>query len=431
MSILIKNSTIITQNSKRSIIKGDLYIEDSNIAQISESPISIEADCLIDGRKKIVLPGLINTHTHVPMTILRGYGDDMPLNEWLEERIWPIETKLTNESVKPAALLGMLEMIASGTTTFLDMYFFENAIAEVTQKAGLRGMLGFGLIDFGTPEVKPEELFPECIKFIKKWHNHDLINPLIAPHATYTCGPETLIKTAELSKKYNVMVHMHCSETRDEIYQIEKKYGNRPIEQINKCGLLNSKLSLAHCGWITKNEIYEMSKASVKACHCPVSNMKIGTGGYAPVPEMIESNVTVSLGTDGAASNNSLDMFDTMKFCSLVHKQHRWDPKIIPAQTVLDFATINGAITIGKEENIGSIEIGKNADLIMIDLNKPHLIPCHDPVSHLVYAAKGSDVCTTIVNGKPLMIDYNFLNLDSQKIMNDAEKVAKDLTNNV
>lgn len=428
MSILIKNSTILTQNKKRQQLHGDIYIEGQEIVQISEKPISLEAEYKIDGKKKLVLPGLINTHTHIPMTLLRGYGDDMLLNNWLEERIWPVEAKLDSKSVEIGTKLGLLEMIASGTTTFLDMYFFEDTIGKITEKTGVRGFLGFALIDFGTPEYSAKDLMVKCEQFVKKWKNNDLMKPAVAPHGTYTCGPETLQKSLEISQKYDVPLNIHCSETREEVYDIQKKYGERPVGQLKKYGLLCDKMILTHCGWITKNEIIDIKKGGAKVSHCPVSNMKIATGGYAPIPELLDFNVTVGLGTDGAASNNTLDMFDTMKFCALVHKQHRWDPSILSAPIVFDLATLRGAQCLGMEKEIGSIEEGKKADIIILDLNKPHLTPKHDYVSHLVYSARGNDVSTTIVNGKPLMLDNEFLTLDYEKTIDNAEMCAKELT---
>lgn len=429
MSILIKNTTILTQNQQRQQVKGNIYIEDDSITHISRSPLSIEADYVIDGNRKLVCPGFINTHTHIPMTLFRGYGDDMLLKNWLEERIWPVEAKLDKNAIEIGTALGLLEMIASGTTTYLDMYFFEDVIGKITQKTGIRGFLGFALIDAGTPEFPGEKLLSECELFTRKWKKSDLITPVIAPHGTYTCGPETLQQSLEISEKYDVPLHIHCSETRDEVYDVKKQYGLRPIAQLQKYGLLNEKMILAHCGWITKNEIIEMKKTKVKVSHCPVSNMKIGTGGVAPIPEMIDAGITVSLGTDGAASNNSLDMIDTMKFCALIHKHHRWDPSIVPAQTVLDFATIDGAKCLGVEKKIGSIEEGKKADLIIFDLEKPHFTPLHDLVSHVVYSARGTDVCTTIVNGKPLFLNNAWITLDVNKTLENAQNCAMQLIN--
>jgi 5-methylthioadenosine/S-adenosylhomocysteine deaminase len=428
MSILIKNTMILTQDDFRRKIHGDLYIDDHVIVEYSEKPLSLEADYKINGAYKLVLPGLINTHTHLPMTLFRGYGDDMLLGDWLTHRIWPVEAKLTKKAIEVGAQLGLLEMISSGTTSYLDMYFFEETIAQVTERVGMRGFLGFAFIDFDTPEFKADELSLQCEQFLRRWKNNPLISPLIAPHSTYSCSPETLQKALEIANRQHVPLHTHCSETRDEVYDVEKKYGVRPVEQLKKYGLLQKGMILAHCGWITKNEIIDMKHAGVSVSHCPVSNMKIATGGFAPVPELLEAQVPVSLGTDGAASNNTLDMFETMKFCALVHKNHRWDPTVLPAQTVVDFATRGGAATLGVQHSLGSLEEGKTADLIMIDLKAPHLTPLHDPISHLVYAAKGSDVCTTIVNGEPLMLERKILTIDVEKTIEQSNKIASELT---
>ncbi len=428
MSILIKNSTILTQNDSRRQIHGDIYIDDHVIVECSEKPLSLEADFKIDGTNRLVLPGLINTHTHIPMTLFRGYGDDMVLGDWLAQRIWPVEAKLDKKAVEAGTELGLLEMISSGTTSYLDMYFFEEAIAKVTEKVGMRGFLGFALIDFDTPEYDAGELIPQCEQFVRRWKNNPLISPVIAPHSTYSCKPETLQDALDVATRHHVPLHTHCSETRDEVYDVEKKYGVRPVEQLKKHGLLQKGTILAHCGWITKNEILDMKTAGVSVSHCPVSNMKIATGGFAPIPELLDAHVPVGLGTDGAASNNTLDMFETMKFCALVHKNHRWDPTVLPAQTVVDLATLGGAACLGMGHALGSVEEGKTADLIMIDLKKPHLTPLHDPVSHLVYAVRSTDVCTTIVNGKPLMLEKEFLTIDVDKALELAEKISSELT---
>jgi len=428
MSILIKNTTILTQNDSRRQIHGDVYIDDHVIVECSNKPLSLEADYKIDGTNKLVLPGLINTHTHIPMTLFRGYADDMLLGDWLAQRIWPLEAKLDKKAVEVGTELGLLEMISSGTTSYLDMYFFEEAIAKVTERVGMRGFLGFALIDFDTPEYGAEELIPQCEQFIRRWKNNPLISPVIAPHSTYSCKPETLQNALEVATRYHVPLHTHCSETRDEVYDVEKKYGVRPVEQLKKHGLLQKDTILAHCGWITKNEILDMKNAGVSVSHCPVSNMKIATGGFTPVPELLDAHVPVGLGTDGAASNNTLDMFETMKFCALIHKNHRWDPTILPAQTVVDLATRGGATTLGVQHRLGSLEEGKTADLIMIDLKKPHLTPLHDPISHLVYAVRGTDICTTIVNGTPLMLEKEFLTIDVEKTLEQSKKIALELT---
>lgn len=429
MSILIKDVWIVSQDALRRQFKGSVYVEDEVIREVKQESIAVEAEYKINGEGKVLLPGLINTHTHIPMTLLRGYGDDMVLEEWLKTRIWPVEAKLDRESILAGTDLGLLEMILSGTTCFADMYFFEDMIAERTIKAGLRGFLGFSLIDFGTPEFKPEELFLECEKFIRRWKSkNSLVTPVLAPHSSYTCSPETLERCAEVSERHNVLVHTHCSETQHEVSDVQRRYGVRPVEQFKKTGLLNRKTILAHCGWITKGEVREIARAGAGVSHNPVSNMKLATGGFTPIPELVEVNATVGLGTDGAASNNTLDMFETMKFVALIHKHHRWDPCVTPAQQVLDFATIGGAKAFHMEDKLGSVEEGKLADLIILDFKKPHLKPCYDVVSHLVYAARGCDVYATIVNGKPLMIDRRVLTMNYEKVLWSAEEQGLRLT---
>ena len=421
MSILIKNATIVTQDEKRRIIDGDIYIEDGKIVEIGR--INTEADFKIEGR--IVMPGLINMHTHVPMVLLRGYGDDLLLEEWLQTRIWPTEAKLKEWHIAAGTRLGIAEMILTGTTTCNDMYFFEDVIAREAKKMGMRCYAGFSLIDFDTPEMKREKLAPCCEEFLKKWNNDELITPVIAPHSTYTCSPETLEKARELQEKYDAFVHIHCSETRKEVYDVLEKYRRRPPAQIAAFGLLNEKTMLAHCGWITKEEVRDIAKAGAAVIHNPVSNMKLATGGYTPLPELFEAGATVTLGTDGAASNNKLDMFETMKFAALIHKHHRWDPTIVTAQQTLDMATINAAKFLGL--NAGSIEEGKIADLITLNPKDVNLVPKHNIVSHIVYAANGFNVRDVIINGDLILLDRKFMEADYDKIIEDAEKAKEDL----
>ena len=421
--MLIKDSKIITQDENRRVIEGDLYVENGEIIEIGK--ISTEADFVI--KNKIVMPGLINMHTHLPMVLLRGYGDDLPLEEWLTTRIWPAEAKLKKSHISAGTKLALLEMASTGTTTCNDMYFFEDVIANEAKKFGMRCYAGFSLLDFDTPEMKKELLLPECEKFIKRWKKDEFITPVIAPHATYTCSPETLDKARELQKKYDTFVHIHCSETRKEVYDVLKKYGKRPPEQIKEHGLLNKKTILAHCGWITKQEVKEIALAGSCVAHNPVSNMKLATGGYTPLPELFDANACVALGTDGAASNNKLDMFETMKFAALIHKHHRWNPSIVTAQQALDMATINAAKFLGL--NAGSIEEGKKADIITIDARAVNLIPSYNIISHIVYAASGFNVDNVIINGKMIMNDRKFIGIDIENIYDEIEKAKNELTN--
>ncbi|OYT60404.1 metal-dependent hydrolase [Thermoplasmatales archaeon ex4484_30] len=422
MSILIKAATIVTQDSERNIIEGDVYIEDGRIVEIGK--INVEADYVV--KKKIVMPGLINTHTHLPMTLMRGYGDDLTLEEWLTTRIWPIEKKLDKKMIKAGTRLAFLEMISTGTTCCADMYFFENAIAEVANEMKIRCFAGFSIIDFDTPEMKKEMLLAECEKFIKKWKGNEIVKPVVAPHSTYSCSPETLQKAAELARKYDILLHTHCSETRKEVYDVLKKYGSRPLEQLKKNGVLTEKTILAHCGWITKEEVKEIARAKACVSHNPVSNMKLATGGFTPLPELFDANAIVTLGTDGAASNNKLDMFETMKFAALIHKHHRWDASVVTAQQTLDMATINASKFFGID---GSIEEGKKADIICLEIT-PNLVPRHNIISHIVYAASGFNVSDVIINGKMIMNDRKFIYIDKNKIMEEAEKAKEELLEN-
>ncbi|MBC7129346.1 MAG: amidohydrolase [Thermoplasmatales archaeon] len=420
MSILIKNSKIVTQDTKRRIIEGDVYIEDDRIVEIGK--ISHEADFLIKNR--IVIPGLINMHTHLPMTLFRGYGDDMKLEEWLTKKIWPVEAKLRKKHIASGTKLAFIEMISTGTTCCADMYFFEDEIANQAKKFGMRCFAGFSILDFDTPEMKKENLMKECEKFLRKWKNDEIVRPVVAPHSVYTCSPETLKKAGEIARKYNVFLHIHCSETRKEVYDCVKNYGVRPLQQIKKSGLLKRKTILAHCCWLTREEVNEIAKSKACVAHNPVSNMKLATGGFTPLPELLEKNAFVTLGTDGAASNNKLDMFETMKFCSLVHKQHRWDASVADAQQVFDMATTNAYRFLGIDG--GVIKEGKKADLVCINVKSPNLIPCHNVISNIVYSANSMNVSDVIINGKLLMNDKK-MRFDVERIYEEVEKAKEEL----
>ncbi|PKK85578.1 MAG: hypothetical protein CVT48_04795 [Thermoplasmata archaeon HGW-Thermoplasmata-1] len=428
MSLLVENARIVTQNEGREIFEGSVYVEGNRIVEVSKGRINVEAERKLDGTGCLLMPGLINTHTHAPMTLLRGYGDDMLLEEWLHNRIWPVEAKLTPATVDVGTKLALLEMISSGTTCFSDMYFFEDTIARVTRDAGVRGFLGFSLLDFGTPEIKPDEMLCECERYVRRWKGEEIVKPVVAPHATYTCSPELLSKCAEIADENGVLLHTHCSETRKEIYDVQNKYGKRPVQQLADCGLLGERTTLAHCGWLTKQEVADIARAEAKVSHNPVSNMKLATGGYTPLPELFDAGATVGLGTDGAASNNTLDMFETMKFAALIHKHHRWDPQVCNAQAVLDMATLGGAETLGLGSELGSIEEGRLADFILLDTKNPRMTPMFSPVSHLVYAARGSDVKATVINGKMVYENGKFATLDCEMILEDARSAASELS---
>jgi len=396
MSILIKDSWIVTQNPKREIIKGDVYIEDSFISEVGR--INVEAEFVIDGRHRIVIPGLINTHTHIGMTDLRGIADDVDLEDFLSI-IWKEEAKRGNKEIYEGAKLGIEEMLRTGTTTFVDMYSDEDVIARAVKEMGIRAFLGWAVVD---EDITTQEGNPinNAENFIKDFRNDELITPLIAPHAIYTCSEETLLKSKEIAEKYNTLITIHISETRKEVYDHRKKTGMRPVEWLHKIGFLNSRIIAAHLVWITLNEIKILSQNKVKASHNPISNMKLANGGAMPLLEMLQNNITITLGTDSTVSNNNLDMFEVMKFAALLHKNERWDTKATNAQMILDFATVNAAKALGL--NTGSIEAGKLADIVVLNAKEPNARPLYKDriVSHIVYSLSGLNVDYTIINGK-------------------------------
>lgn len=426
MDILIKNGILITMDNQRRILKNfSVAIDEGRIVEIGES-IKGETDIVIDAGKKIVMPGLINTHTHLAMTLFRGIADDVPLMTWLKEVIWPIEGKLEAKHVYAGSLLGCLEMIKSGTTCFNDMYFFLDEVAKSIQESGMRGVISHAMFDFGD-EGKAEAALRQGEANIRKYSAEgSRVRAFFGPHAPYTCSEELLIKTKELADRCSTGIHIHVAETKEEVRNSQRDKGMPPFEYLEKIGFLGPNVVAAHSTWTSNKEIEILGRHGIKIAHNPTCNMKLASG-VARVPEFLEKGIVVSLGTDGAASNNSLDMFDDLKTCALVHKLCNKDPSLIPAQKVLEFATINGAKALGMEKEIGSIEVGKRADVILIDLNKPHLTPLTNPVSHLVYAAFGSDVDTVIVDGKLVMQGRQVKTLDEEKVLRLANEQTRDL----
>jgi 5-methylthioadenosine/S-adenosylhomocysteine deaminase len=328
---------------------------------------------VIDSRGCLILPGLVNAHTHAAMTCYRGMADDLPLMEWLTKYIFPAEGKSDGDQVYWSALLACAEMIRSGTTTFCDMYLFENRVAEAAREAGLRAVVGEVLYDFPSPHYGPlANGFDFTESLIHRFQGDPLITVAVEPHALYTCSPDLLKKADELSRRYSVPLITHLSETRSEIEEVHRKYNRRPVDHLESLGLLSPNLIACHCVWLEKEEIDLLAKRGVKVVHNPESNMKLASG-VAPVPDLLARNVPVGLGTDGCASNNNLDLFQEMDSAAKLHKVHRLDPTVMPANVVLEMATLGGARVLGMEESIGSLEVGKKADVIVLELNRPHL----------------------------------------------------------
>lgn len=425
--ILIQNGHVVTMDQKRSLIKGgSIIIEGDRIVEVGKE-VKGTADITIDAQGKAVIPGLINCHTHLAMTLLRGVADDMELKPWLEQKIWPLEKHLNAERVRQGSLLGALEMIKSGTTCFADQYFYMEEVAKAVEQSGLRGVLSYGIIEMGDPIKRKSELEAgeRLVKTCQGMAN-GRVTTMFGPHAPYTCSPECLMQVKDLARKYNVGIHTHIAETKWEVDEIMKKYGKAPVEYLDSIGFLGPEVLAAHSIYLAPHGISIYRNKGVKPVHNPVSNMKLGSG-VAPVPDLARAGVPVALGTDGAASNNALDMFNEMKFAALLNKVSRFSPTVMPAQYVLDMATINGAIALGREKDLGSLEAGKKADIVLVDLKKPHLTPVHNIISHLVYSAVGSDVDTVIVDGNILMQLGKVQSLDEEQVIRDAQGVSESM----
>lgn len=417
--LIIKNGTILTMDFKNSILEnGFLAIRGDRISNIGTGDMpSIKATKIIDAKGGLVLPGLVNGHTHAAMTLFRGLADDLPLMQWLENYIFPAERNMDAEFVYTGTLLALAEMILSGTTTFCDMYLFEEEVAKAAKKAGVRCLVGEVLYDFPSPNYGSVGKGLEYTEsLIQKWRDDPIVSIAVEPHSLFTCSPELLMAANELALKHRVPLIIHVAETLNEVSEIKGKYAKTPIEHLDSLGLLGAHLIADHCVHLGPSDIKKMAEHGVKVVHNPESNMKLASG-IAPVPELIKQGVTVGLGTDGCASNNNLDLFSEMDTAAKLHKVHAMDPTVVDAVTVLRMATIEGARALGLQDITGSLEIGKKADVIVIDTHKPHLTPMYNAVSHLVYAASGNDVTHSVINGKLVMEDRKLLTLDLDEII--------------
>ncbi|EHP89632.1 amidohydrolase [Methanotorris formicicus] len=419
---LIKNAIV---NGK----KQDLLIENNIIKKIGniDDAIDKEETKVIDGNNKIVIPGLINTHTHIPMTLFRGVADDLPLMDWLNNYIWPMEAKLNADIVYAGTLLGCLEMIKSGTTTFNDMYFFLDGIVKAVDEMGMRAVLSYGMIDLFDGEKRKKELknAEENIKMIKKLNN-ERIGVALGPHAPYTCSKELLMEVHEMAKKYNIPIHIHMNETLDEIKMVKEKTGMRPFEYLNSFGFFDGvSVIAAHCVHLSDEEIKIIKEKKINVSHNPISNLKLASG-IAPIPKLVENGINVTLGTDGCGSNNNLNLFEEIKISSLIHKGATLNPTIINTKQSFEFATKNGAKAL--DLKCGELKEGYLADIALIDLNKPFLIPKENIYSHLVYSFNGN-VDTVIIDGNVVMENGKMLNVNEEKIYEKAEKAYYKLIN--
>ena len=426
IDILIKNGSILTMDDQNSVIEnGFLSICGDSISKIgSDYENERHAKKIIDANGGLILPGLLNSHTHAAMCLFRGLADDIPLMKWLNNYIFPAESKMDADFVFTGTMLACAEMIMSGTTTFCDMYLFEGEVAKAAREAGMRCLVGEVLYDFPSPNYGPiEQGFEYTESLIKNWQDDPLISIAVEPHSLFTCSPDLLTAANEMALRHNVPLILHVAETIPELKEINEKYGMGAVEHLQSLDILGPHLIAAHCVHMDEKDINIFADYGVKVVHNPESNMKLASG-IAPIPEMLSKGVTVSLGTDGCASNNNLDLFTEMDMAAKLHKIHCMDPTVLDAVTVLRMATIEGARALGLENITGSLEPGKKADIIVLNTNRPHLTPMYNPYSHLVYSAKGSDVSHSIINGQLIMENRKLLTMDLDMIMARAREKA-------
>ncbi len=423
--ILVHNGLILTMDPQRQIISdGMVAIRKDAIVYVGPKTASVASDVTLDAQGGIILPGLVNGHTHTAMTLFRGLADDLPLMEWLTGYIFPAESRIDADFVHVGALLACAEMIYSGVTTFCDMYLFEDEVAKASQESGMRSLVGEVLYDFPSPHYGAiENGFAYTEHLIEKWKDDPLVSIAVEPHAPYTCSPELLRTAHAISRRHNVPLVIHLAETQTEVAEIQNRYGKLPVEHLESLGILGPHLIADHCVHINDSEIERLTQHHVNIVSNPESNMKLASG-VSPIATLIARGLTVGLGTDGCASNNNLDMFQEMDTVAKLQKIAQMDPTALDAVTVLKMATCNGARALGMGDIIGSLEPGKKADIIVVDTAKPHLTPMYNPYSHLVYAASGADVRHSIINGKLVMKDRKLLTLNADDIMARANEKA-------
>ncbi|MCP3763614.1 5'-deoxyadenosine deaminase [Domibacillus sp. A3M-37] len=435
-SLLIKNAQIVTMNAKEEIIRGDLLINEDRIESVGPSLNEAIADRVIDASGRTVIPGFIQTHIHLCQTLFRGKGDDLELMDWLKERIWPLEASHDEESIYYSAMLGIGELLQSGTTTIVDMEtvnhtdFAFRAIAQ----SGIRALSGKVMMDKGNEvpiglQEKTAESIQKSVDLLEKWHMYDSgrIQYAFSPRFVVSCTEELLREVQKLSTHYNVKVHTHASENKGEIAIVEQETGMRNVVYLDHLGLANERLILAHCIWLDEQEKRIIKERGVHVSHCPGSNLKLASG-IADVPDLLDAGSSVSLGADGAPCNNNLDMFNEMRLAALIQKPIH-GPTSMNARTVFKMATIGGARAVGMDHEIGSIEIGKKADLAILNLNHFHTFPSYDidPISRIVYSATRADVETTVVNGQIVMENNIMKTIDKETVLKEADASIKRL----
>jgi 5-methylthioadenosine/S-adenosylhomocysteine deaminase len=428
--LLVVGGSVLTLDAGDSVIAdGAVAIRNGRIVDVGgrrRLERRYRARRSIEARGHLILPGLVNAHTHVAMTLLRGVKDDQDLMTWLTKYMFPLEARFVSpQFVRCGARLACWEMIASGTTTFADGYFFEEEVARAADEAGLRAVPGQGILDVPTPDAKDSgESLARAEEFLSEWSGHPRVTPALCPHACYTVGPETFRKTHELAARFDAPVMTHLAESLGEVAMVRERYGTTPVRHLVRLGILDHRWTAAHCVAVDREEIDLLARAGVGVVHCAESNMKLASG-VAPVEKMISAGIAVGLGTDGAASNNDLDMFGEMGTVARLHKVHSLDPTAAPARQVLRMATAGSAAALGMEQEIGSLEVGKRADVIIVSASGPNALPLYDPYSYVVYSARADAVQTVIVEGRVLMEQRRIRTLDTESIRRQAERFGR------
>jgi 5-methylthioadenosine/S-adenosylhomocysteine deaminase len=433
VELIANGDFIVTMNESRPIIEnGAIAIKDGKIVAVDTQDkimAAYKSAKKLPGDGMVLMPGLVNGHSHSAMVLFRGLADDLRLEDWLQNYIFPAEGRFVNENfIRVGEELACWEMIRSGTTTFVDMYFKPDVAAKVVDKCGLRALIAPSSIDFPSPGFQGwDDAFASAVDFVKRWKGKNpRIIPTLAAHAPYTVSPEHLKQAIQTARQYDVPLTIHLAETQTEVQDIQKRYNATPVQHLENLGFLEPRVFAAHVVWPNESEIALMAKRGIGVIHNPESNLKLASG-FAPVPAMIKAGVKVGLGTDGAASNNDLDMWETIRLTALIHKGTTLDPTTLPAKTVLRMATLGGAEALGLADKIGAIKVGLQADLIQVDLTASHLTPLYDVISHLVYAAKAEDVDTVIVDGKVLMSKRKLLTVDPEQIRREAISIGEQI----
>lgn len=428
IDILVTNGVVLTMDPENTVIEnGAVTIAGDRIQAVGPTQAFADtaAQKIIDAGGGIIMPGLVNVHTHASMTCFRGLADDLPLMNWLNDHIFPAESKLDRATVYSGALLACAEMILSGITCFCDMYLFEGAVAEAARAAAMRAVVGEVLYDFPSPHYGPiEEGFAYTEALIHKWQEDPLITIAVEPHSPYLCSADLLNRASEISRTHRIPLIIHVSETEGEVERSIQEHGRTPVGYLADLGVLSPNLLACHCVAVTDEDIELLLEYDVKVAHNPESNMKLASG-IAPVPDMLRQGICVGLGTDGCASNNNLDILSEMDTAAKLHKVNHLDPTVMDAFSLVRMATIEGAKALGLDHVTGSLEPGKSADLIVVDILKPHLIPMYSPFSHIVYSVKADDVETSIINGSIVMQNRRLNTIDLEQIMNEVKQISR------